>query len=1069
MSIKILNTSTKQFTHIVHVADIHIRLTKRHDEYQSVFNRLYEEIKKTPPTTVICLAGDIVHSKLDLSPECVREVKDLLQSTADIRPTILIAGNHDANLSNKNRLDSLSPIVDAIRHENLFYLRDSGLYGMGNILFNNYSVFDETDKYMKVCDIPSLYKNQYQHVIALFHGPVNNALTDVGYKVTNSSYPTEMFDGHTLALLGDIHLKQDLQYYDDSSSKPAVHYCGSLIQQNHGETLEGHGFSLWNLNDHEYSHIEIPNDYGYFTVKINKGILETDLSNIPKKTRLRIQCFESVATEVKSVLAKIRLVTDVIEVSYVRLESPVDPTKVSVVGNIVLNDLLNPTYQNQLISDYIKKKLEIDDQSIIDSALKINAEINQLISKDEWTRNIRWKPKRFEFDNLFSYGEGNVIDFTKLHDIVGLFAPNTSGKSTILSALSFCIFDKCDREFKACNILNVQKMGFKCKFNFEINGIDYYIERKGEADKNGNVKVMVKFWKTENGVDVELNGEGRRDTNDTIREYLGTYDDFVLTSLSVQNVKNVVSFIDTGNTERKDLLAQFMGLTVFDRLYNQCYEKVKELNVELKQYNNDDFTQRLVQISNQLSQSLSAFNDSNTKILSLEEQKSNKQQALLEESSKLVKIEVVVPPINSSESNKHSCNQMISKLDVELITQKASLSSTENGLNLIESEIVKLEGMNIQDSYREFQSCLKQKDETRSKIEKKKIQVGYKIDKINKVKDHQFDPECEYCVKNSDSLVQEAAHAHQELKSDKDESDVMISQYAELVGKVEKLNWVEKLNFDYNNFLENRNKKKDLKLELTNKINRTESSLLSYKKKLDEAEGNISLYRQNESDINNNLIIEKDVLQIKQEFKNIEFALKEENRRVLDLNGKISVCNNQIEDIKLKIQNGKKVEIEFKAYESYVKAVSRDGIPYEIISNTIPQLEKEINDILSQIVEFTARLEIDGKNVVPYIMYNDKKWLMSLTSGFEKFVMSLAIRVALINISNLPRPNFLVVDEGFGVLDPNNLPSMQTLFSYLKSHFDFIIIVSHLDALRDIVDGHIEIKKENGFSKVNFE
>jgi exonuclease SbcC len=86
----------------------------------------------------------------------------------------------------------------------------------------------------------------------------------------------------------------------------------------------------------------------------------------------------------------------------------------------------------------------------------------------------------------------------------------------------------------------------------------------------------------------------------------------------------------------------------------------------------------------------------------------------------------------------------------------------------------------------------------------------------------------------------------------------------------------------------------------------------------------------------------------------------------------------------------------------------------------------------------------------------------------EKFTLSLAIRVALINISNLPRPNFLVIDEGFGVLDAENLATMQTLFSFLKSNFEFIMIVSHLEALRDMVDKQIEITKDNGFSKVNF-
>lgn len=1071
MSIKILTNTIKNFTHIVHVADIHVRLTKRHDEYKAVFEKLYEEVKKTPSTSLICVLGDVVHSKLDLSPECVQEVKDFLYSLADIRPTILVPGNHDANLSNKSRLDSLSPIVDAIRHENLFYLKASGLYGIGNVLINNYSILDDADKYIRGCDIPSVYRNQYKYCIAMFHGPVNNALTDVGYKVTSTSHPIDMFDGHDIALLGDIHMKQDLQFYDDSCSKPYVHYCGSLIQQNHGETLENHGFSLWELKSRQYQYVEIPNDYGYFTVKINKGVLETDLVNIPKKARLRIQCFETIPTEVKSVLAKIRLITEVIEVSYVRLDAPTSTViKPSIAGgNISLNELSNPEYQNRLITDFLKNKLEIDDQSLIDAVLKINEETNLKISKEDFSRNIRWKPKRFEWENMFSYGEGNVIDFTKLHDVVGLFAPNTSGKSTLLSALCFCLFDKCEREFKAANILNVQKMNFKCKFNFEINGTDFFVERTATCDKKGIAKVDVEFWKMENGTKVDLNGEGRRDTNELIREYVGSYDDFELTSLSVQNIKNAASFIDTGHTERKDLLAQFMGLTVFDKLYVDSYEKLKELTGERKQYQNDDFTENLVKITNILMQSESAFNFENSQVAELTLEQSKKQQELVDTTGKLVKIEGDIPPLATSEGKKNIIVKSITQTEKDIQSHRTSLTTLESDLNLMEAEMVKLSEMNIQESYKSYQQLCKQKDDIRNKMDKKKIEVSHKLDKINKVKGYEFNPDCEFCVKNSNALVQDAACAHQELKDDKIVADEMVKQLNEIHEKIQSLSWSEKLNDDYNKLMEKRNKKKDLKMDLTNKIIQLEPSLATNKQKLVELEELITLYKQNEESIKNNIEINASVATLKQEIKNIESSIKAKNKVILDLNGKISVYKNQIEDIKLKIQNAKKVESEYKAYESYVKSVSRDGIQYEIITNTIPQIEKEINSILNQIVEFTAKLEIDGKNVVPYIVYEDKKWIMSLTSGFEKFVLSMAIRVALINISNLPRPNFLVLDEGFGVIDPQNLPSMQTLFSFLKSNFDFIIIVSHLDALRDMVDSHLEIKKENGFSKVNFE
>lgn len=162
-----------------------------------------------------------------------------------------------------------------INHKNLFYLKDSGLYILGDILFNHYSVFDEPDKYIKVKDIPKIYLNETRYKIALFHGPVNNAVTDVGYKVASRTITNEIFDGHDIVLLGDIHRHQVL-----SQSDPIIVYCGSLIQQNHGEDLKGHGFVFWDLKTKVFKHFEIPNDYGFYTAEINKGNLTTDISNM---------------------------------------------------------------------------------------------------------------------------------------------------------------------------------------------------------------------------------------------------------------------------------------------------------------------------------------------------------------------------------------------------------------------------------------------------------------------------------------------------------------------------------------------------------------------------------------------------------------------------------------------------------------------------------------------------------------------------------------------------------------------------------------------------------------------
>ena len=95
---------------------------------------------------------------------------------------------------------------------------------------------------------------------------------------------------------------------------------------------------------------------------------------------------------------------------------------------------------------------------------------------------------------MFSYGENNVLDFTKLNGIYGMFAFNRSGKSALMDAMCFTIFDKTARTFKAGHVMNYEKTTFHGKFTFEIADVQYVIERKGVRDKKNNVKDDVNFY-----------------------------------------------------------------------------------------------------------------------------------------------------------------------------------------------------------------------------------------------------------------------------------------------------------------------------------------------------------------------------------------------------------------------------------------------------------------------------------------------------------------------------------------------------------------------------------------------
>ena len=114
----------------------------------------------------------------------------------------------------------------------------------------------------------------------------------------------------------------------------------------------------------------------------------------------------------------------------------------------------------------------------------------------------------------------------------------------------------------------------------------------------------------------------------------------------------------------------------------------------------------------------------------------------------------------------------------------------------------------------------------------------------------------------------------------------------------------------------------------------------------------------------------------------------------------------------------------------------------------------------------------DNKHISIYLKRETEKHrreiLLSNASGFEKFIGGLFIRIALINISNLPKPNFLFIDEGWGCFDSNNINNIGLIFDYLKTKFDFVLTISHLQELRQHLTQQIILTREDGWSHVNY-
>ena len=1039
----------KKIKYIHHISDVHIRNLKRHAEYEQVFERLYEKIKQNREDSIIYIGGDIAHSKTDMSPELVDQTSRFLKSLSEICPTIVITGNHDCNLNNLNRLDVLTPIINNLNLPNLHYLKRSGVYDIADMSFVVWDVWEDEEDYIKASDFEADTK------VVLYHGTVDRSKTDVGFSLPGK-VTIDYFDGYDLGLIGDIHKRQYL------NNEKTIAYCGSLIQQNHGESI-GHGYLLWEVETKKSEYIEIPNDYGYYTIDIDKGIVP-DVKGMPKKARLRVRVSNTNGIELKKALAIIHHRYGIKDVTITKVDR-------RDVGNsdseMVIGDVNDTDYQYELIEDYLKRNHAITDETLV-KIKKLNEEINNELPPARVKRNINWKLKHFEFSNMFCYGENNYVDFTQLDGIVGMFAPNASGKSTLLDALSFCLFDITSRTTRAASVLNNKKNNFYCKVNFEVGGLDYFIERKAsKRARDGHVKVNVNFWMIDDkGQTISLNGDQRRTTNYNINQVVGTYEDFILSTLSTQN--NFTVFIDKTQKERKELLSTFMGTDIFDSLYQSANDKISETQTLLRDFSKVDYSKNLAELQKQTT----LLQVKQTDLLSKKEKQVEKQNKLnnkiINLTKKLKVVDDNIQDIDKLESDLLNQSSDFKEVIKDIDKTLSEFNDISNLLDEIETTITQYESDNINEQYSEFQALQQSRDEFQIEIDKLKVEVRNKLDKTEKLKGVTWDENCEHCMSNP--LTLDAIETEKNLEKDKELAAAYLEKKNKMDKEIEALNPIIEQKEKYDEYKSSLVEAEFRERELKTNLQYFKERKKNINSSIETIEQDIKQYNEQKSNIKYNKKIKEDIQVVQNDLDDVEDVIVNLTSDITEVHADIKVGDSEMKNINNKIKEIEELENKNQAYRYYLDAVRRDSVPYELLEKAIPTIEGEINNILGQLVDFQMSLEMDGKNINSNIVYDDvNQWPLELSSGMERFISSLAMRVGLINVSNLPRSNFLAIDEGWGTMDSDNINSVYNLFQYLKTQFQFALIVSHVDSMRDAVDTLLEITKDTEFSKIKFD
>jgi DNA repair exonuclease SbcCD ATPase subunit/DNA repair exonuclease SbcCD nuclease subunit len=1046
---------------IAHIADTHIKNLKFHYEYKIVFEQLYETLRKENVDYIVH-CGDIAHTKTQISPEFVELCSDFFSNLAKIAPTYIILGNHDGNLKNSTRQDALSPIVKALNLPDLHLLKNAGEVLVGpHIAFNVLSVFDE-DNWVAPSDPERIN-------IALYHGSVSGVKTDTGWVMDHGDHDIGVFAGHDYALLGDIHKTN--QILDDEGR---VRYCGSTVQQNHGETNDK-GFLIWEIEDKEtfrVSHHVLLNPKPFVTIELTpKGRMPKG-TKIPPGARLRLVSNNNLPLDVmrKAVeIAKHRFNPE--SITFLNRAAGERGT-VEIGAGFKVENLRDKGVQENLIREYLTDYEPTEE--MLERVFELNRKYNSRIEEtEEIARNVNWNLNKFEWDNLFNYGENNSIDFANLNGIVGIFGKNYSGKSSIIDGMLYTMFNTTSKnERKNYNIINQNRKDCRGLIELQVGDKAYTIERRSEkyvkklkGETTNEARTFLEFSGLDpvTGEETSLNGTTRNETDAYIRKRFGTVEDFLLTSMSSQ--LDSLSFIKEGSTRRKEILAKFLDLDIFEKKFKLAHEDGADLKAILRRVGDTDYDSDIALAEVQHTEAQRALDNEVVACTQLRDGLLLTEKKYAALTTQIDSIPAERLDIKNLLETRSSLEKKIEKTDINIVELKTENAGNNEKLKEYDDFLTTIDIEDLLIQKQEYDEFKQKYEETLNKarlLDNDYRSLSKKLDLLDEVPCGDKYPTCQF--------IRDAHLASVELPSLEIEIIDKIEEAREHKSMVVSVDSIEMIEFieRYNSTIIKKNnieiEKRDNKVSIEKlyaKIKTDRRILCTTTEKIDLYEEKKDLIKNIESLINSRDEVERKIKNTRNEISDVEDSINLHHRQ-------LGSMEQKVEDLKEKKEELNEIREEYAAYDLFMRCTHSNGIAYDIIKKRLPVINSEVAKVLSNIVDFDVFFQEDGRKLD--ILIKHPKHMprpMEMCSGAEKTVTAMAIRLALLSVSSLPKGNIFILDEPGTALDADNMEGFIRILQLIKMYFKTVILISHVDSLKDIVDVEISIDKNDGYARVS--
>jgi exonuclease SbcC len=643
------------------------------------------------------------------------------------------------------------------------------------------------------------------------------------------------------------------------------------------------------------------------------------------------------------------------------------------------------------------------------------------------------KFKEISLRNFFSYGDSpEKLDLSQpgLYLVLG---KNGQGKSSILDGICFALFGKVTKNVNLPNIVNEQ-IGKNCctSLSFEINGINYFIDRYRKHDKyHDNVKVYIHDKKEEN----LISKSNKTDTQELINNLINfTYKSFI--SAVMMSQESVSSFLEADPNKKKEIIENILQLEIMTKYHWIAQQKRKKLKHEIEildieyktlESNKENIKQSMIDYVNSCKD---LKKEAKNKIIKLEE-KLNKinEVNIEEEKNKILKVK---------------------KLEQKLETKQIDYRRALDDINPLRNELDSYETAML-----EFNGFIKTNNNSKKNLNKSRKNLEKNREELNKdIKDTEHNPDkCPVCNNNinEDKLHKWLNNKNQELKDINERIKEIDESFIEIGIKDEEYN----------------NRKKELKKQIKNVEKRIKEKE-EYAKTLEmEYKEIIIPESMNEDELN----------KLHESKVKIEIQLKElKNKVFVDENYLHGLKNKGIElsnEIKEKNEEKIKKKKDFIITEWWESSLSskKKSMKSWCINNVVGYFNARIKYYMDRFFDGAVQIQMDTE-LNESIVRNKQERTFGMFSGGEKRRLNLAILFALYslvkaNISS--KINIMFLDEILSnQLDDKGISTVLELLEEMKDNKETVFIIEHRETFKDYPSfTPIFVKKDkNEFSKI---